>query len=131
MTDFSNVTHLLFDHDGVLVDTEYWYFKATQDELAAMDIGLMLDEYMEHMVTGRAAYASQLSTDEREAFRERRNRRGWALKPYPSPSSSPSTIPFTISCKSNTDASVTAGSESTTSSTCSCIARMPWSSSSP
>ena len=40
MTDFSNVTHLLFDHDGVLVDSEYWYFKATQDELAAMDIHL-------------------------------------------------------------------------------------------
>ena len=75
MTDFSNVTHLLFDHDGVLVDTEYWYFKATQDELAAMDIRLTLDEYMDHMVTGKAAYASQLSTDEREVFRERRNHR--------------------------------------------------------
>ena len=53
MTDFSNVTHLLFDHDGVLVDSEYWYFKATQDELAAMDIHLTLGQYMDHMVTGQ------------------------------------------------------------------------------
>ena len=75
MTDFSNVTHLLFDHDGVLVDTEYWYFKATQDELALMNIQMTLDDYMDHMVTGKSAYASQLLDGEHEAFRERRNRR--------------------------------------------------------
>jgi len=75
MTDFSNVTHLLFDHDGVLVDSEYWYFKATQDELALMNIHLTLDQYMDHMVTGQSAYTSQLSSNEREAFRERRNLR--------------------------------------------------------
>ena len=44
MTDFRNVTHLLFDHDGVLVASEYWYFKATQAELAGMNIHLTLGE---------------------------------------------------------------------------------------
>jgi HAD superfamily hydrolase (TIGR01509 family) len=75
MNEFSNVTHLLFDHDGVLVDTEFWYYKATQDELRAMDITMTLEDYMDHMVTGQSAYASALSAPEREAFRERRNRR--------------------------------------------------------
>ncbi len=72
---FSHVTHLLFDHDGVLVDTEYWYFKATRDELAESGIDLTLDAYMEHLVTGRSAYAAYLDEADREAFRERRNRR--------------------------------------------------------
>lgn len=75
MNDFSDITHLLFDHDGVLVDTEYWYFKATQDELAAINIKLTLEDYMDHMVTGESSYASLLSADERNALRERRNRR--------------------------------------------------------
>ena len=34
--------YILFDHDGVLVDTEFWYFKAGEHALA--DIGLTLDQ---------------------------------------------------------------------------------------
>ena len=75
MSDYFDVTHLLFDHDGVLVDTEFWYFKATQDELAAMGIELTLAGYMDHMITGQSAYASRLPEDERDAFRDRRNGR--------------------------------------------------------
>lgn len=72
---FSHVTHLLFDHDGVLVDTEYQYFKATRDELAEWGVDLTLEDYMDHMVTGRSVYAAHVGEAEREAFRERRNRR--------------------------------------------------------
>ena len=31
--------YILFDHDGVLVDTEFWYYKAGERALA--DIGLI------------------------------------------------------------------------------------------
>jgi beta-phosphoglucomutase-like phosphatase (HAD superfamily) len=34
--------YILFDHDGVLVDTEFWYYKAGERALA--DIGLTLDQ---------------------------------------------------------------------------------------
>jgi HAD superfamily hydrolase (TIGR01509 family) len=34
--------YILFDHDGVLVDTEFWYYKAGERALA--DIGLTLDK---------------------------------------------------------------------------------------
>jgi beta-phosphoglucomutase-like phosphatase (HAD superfamily) len=34
--------YILFDHDGVLVDTELWYFKAGERALA--DIGLTLEQ---------------------------------------------------------------------------------------
>ncbi|AHH17842.1 hypothetical protein NONO_c30550 [Nocardia nova SH22a] len=30
--------YVMFDHDGVLVDTEFWYYKAAERALA--DIGL-------------------------------------------------------------------------------------------
>lgn len=57
------------------MDTEYWYFKATRDELAELGIDLTLEDYMDHMVTGRSVYAAHLGEAERDAFRERRNRR--------------------------------------------------------
>ena len=34
--------YILFDHDGVLVDTEFWYYKAGERALA--DVGLTLDK---------------------------------------------------------------------------------------
>ncbi len=44
--------YILFDHDGVLVDTEYWYYRA--GELALADIGLKLDkdQYLRDMSQG-------------------------------------------------------------------------------
>ena len=49
--------YLLFDHDGVLVDTEYWYYKAGERALA--DIGLKLDkdQYLRDMNQGSGTWA--------------------------------------------------------------------------
>ncbi len=52
--DFSDISYLLFDHDGVLVETEYWYFKATQRGLADLGIDLPLEGYRQHLVDGRS-----------------------------------------------------------------------------
>jgi len=50
--DFSDVSYLLFDHDGVLVDTEQWYFAATQRGLADLGIKITFDDYKQHLVDG-------------------------------------------------------------------------------
>jgi HAD superfamily hydrolase (TIGR01509 family) len=47
---------LLFDNDGVLVDTERWYFEATRRALAELDIDLSEPVYQEIMVNGLAAW---------------------------------------------------------------------------
>jgi HAD superfamily hydrolase (TIGR01509 family) len=49
--------YLLFDHDGVLVDTEFWYYKAGERALA--DIGLTLDkdQYLRDMNQGLGTWA--------------------------------------------------------------------------
>ena len=49
--------YLLFDHDGVLVDTEFWYFKA--GERALSDIGFTLDRdrYLRDMTRGLGTWA--------------------------------------------------------------------------
>ena len=48
---------ILFDHDGVLVDTEFWYYKAGERALA--DIGLTLDkdQYLRDMNQGLGTWA--------------------------------------------------------------------------
>jgi HAD superfamily hydrolase (TIGR01509 family) len=48
--------YLLWDHDGVLVDTERWYFAATRDSLA--QLGIQVDErtYLDLMADGRACW---------------------------------------------------------------------------
>jgi HAD superfamily hydrolase (TIGR01509 family) len=49
--------YILFDHDGVLVDTEFWYYKAGERALA--DIGVTLDKdlYLQDMDQGLGTWA--------------------------------------------------------------------------
>ena len=49
--------YILFDHDGVLVDTEHWYYKAGERALA--EIGLLLDpdQYLLDMSQGAGTWA--------------------------------------------------------------------------
>ena len=49
-------THLLLDHDGVLVDTEPLYYQATRRCLAELGVELNLPEYLELMVDGASAW---------------------------------------------------------------------------
>ncbi len=47
---------LLWDHDGVLVDTERWYFEATRAVLQRLQIGLSEQQYLEFMAAGRSCW---------------------------------------------------------------------------
>ena len=44
--------YLLFDHDGVLVDTEPWYYKAGERALADVGLTLDKDQYLRDMNLG-------------------------------------------------------------------------------
>lgn len=43
---------ILFDHDGVLVDTEPWYFKAGERALEEIGVSLDKDQYLRDMTQG-------------------------------------------------------------------------------
>ena len=65
--------YILFDHDGVLVDTEFWYYKAGERALA--DIGFILDrdQYVRDMIQGLATWAQARAAgiDEQTISRQR------------------------------------------------------------
>jgi HAD superfamily hydrolase (TIGR01509 family) len=65
--------YILFDHDGVLVDTEFWYYKAGERALA--DIGLTLDkdQYLRDMGQGLGTWARARAAgiDEQTISRQR------------------------------------------------------------
>jgi len=65
--------YILFDHDGVLVDTEFWYYKAGERALA--DIGLTLDkdQYVRDMNQGLGTWAQARAAgiDEQAISRQR------------------------------------------------------------
>ena len=65
--------YILFDHDGVLVDTELWYYKAGERALA--DIGLTLDQdqYLRDMSQGLGTWAQARAAgiDEQTISRQR------------------------------------------------------------
>ena len=48
--------YILFDNDGVLVDTEYWYFKATQRALGELGVTLEKNPYLQRMVRGESSW---------------------------------------------------------------------------
>ena len=50
-------THLLFDHDGVLVNTEHLYLKAIQEQLATLGIHLAEADYLNGMAYGADPWA--------------------------------------------------------------------------
>jgi HAD superfamily hydrolase (TIGR01509 family) len=51
--------YILFDNDGVLVETEIWYYEASKRALMEhFDIELKFDEYMQIMARGGTAWES-------------------------------------------------------------------------
>jgi HAD superfamily hydrolase (TIGR01509 family) len=48
--------YLLWDHDGVLVDTERLYFEATREVLGVIGVELGQDTYLEYMADGRSCW---------------------------------------------------------------------------
>lgn len=70
--------YILWDHDGVLVNTERWYFKANERALAEAGIIISEDQYMRFMQSGDSVWtlAAEKGIDDiriREG-KERRNR---------------------------------------------------------
>ena len=69
---------ILWDNDGVLVDTEHLYFQATQSVLASAGVSLMEQQYIDHfLVEGRGAWhlleERGVGADEIARLREARN----------------------------------------------------------
>lgn len=48
--------YILFDNDGVLVETEKWYYEANKKSLYEIDVELTFDVYMEIMARGGTAW---------------------------------------------------------------------------
>lgn len=71
--------YILFDNDGVLVETEKWYFRANVEILEEMGIALCEERYREIMINGQSAFllAEEQGVDTLsvEKARDRRNER--------------------------------------------------------
>ena len=70
--------YILFDHDGILVKTEHWYYLANKRALASLGIDLPRDAYLVNMANGVSAWeavrVSGISESESNRGRELRNR---------------------------------------------------------
>ena len=68
---------VLFDHDGVLVDTEPWYFRAGQRALAEVGVAVDLDAYLHDMSLGlgtwHRARAAGVDDETLDQLRRHRN----------------------------------------------------------
>ena len=65
--------YVLFDHDGVLVDTEFWYYKAGERALADIGFTLDKDQYLRGMsqALGTWEQARAAGIDEETISRQR------------------------------------------------------------
>lgn len=64
---------ILFDHDGVLVETEFWYFKAAERSLADIGFDLNLTQYLQDTAQGSGSWvqAKAAGIDEKELDKRR------------------------------------------------------------
>ncbi len=71
--------YILFDHDGVLVDTEFWYYKAGERALADVGLTLDKDQYLRDMSQGSGTWAQARAAgiDEQTISRQREARDGY------------------------------------------------------
>ncbi|MEV2264971.1 HAD family hydrolase [Nonomuraea africana] len=69
--------YVLFDHDGVLVDTEFWYYKAAERALAGVGVMLDKEQYLRDMSQGLGTWvqarAAGISEESIDSLREVRN----------------------------------------------------------
>ncbi len=69
--------YILFDNDGVLVETEAWYYQANYDILKTLDIHLAFEEYQKIMIRGgtawELAFNQGYSAKEVDKFKEQRD----------------------------------------------------------
>jgi HAD superfamily hydrolase (TIGR01509 family) len=69
--------YILWDHDGVLVDTERWYFVATRDVLDGIGIDLSQETYLDYMTRGQSCWDlcrdRGMPAEEVSRYRELRN----------------------------------------------------------
>ncbi len=70
--------YILFDHDGVLVDSEKWYFVATQAVLKDIQLDLSQKQYLDMQARGESAMLLAKNTGYTDAdierLRDKRNR---------------------------------------------------------
>ncbi|WP_405946853.1 HAD family hydrolase [Streptomyces prunicolor] len=71
--------YILFDHDGVLVDTEFWYFRSAERALAEAGFALDKDQYLRDMARGSGSWAQARTAgiDDRTLSRVREARNGY------------------------------------------------------
>jgi len=72
-------TQILFDNDGVLVDTEHWYYTASAEILSAKGFHLSQERYRDIMIAGESAFLIAEETgvpiSETDRWRSERNER--------------------------------------------------------
>ena len=70
--------YILFDHDGVLVETEQWYYRANKRALASLGVDLPRDAYLGNMANGVSAWETArvagISETDIKRGREQRDR---------------------------------------------------------
>jgi HAD superfamily hydrolase (TIGR01509 family) len=71
--------YILWDNDGVLVNTEFWYFTATQRALAELGVTLAKPAYLQRMVHGLSSWdlAAAAGIDAHRIVMQRQQRDAW------------------------------------------------------
>lgn len=67
--------YILFDNDGVLVETEVWYYEASKRALKEFfDVDIKFDEYMDLMTAGNGVWIAAVGASDEEKIIARNQR---------------------------------------------------------